>query len=177
MNTNLIRGALVNYEVYAENEGSERLLGVASLDLPELENLSTDLKGAGLLGEVSQAIIGHYSAMSITIHWRTIHADLTELAAPYGHKVTFRGAIQNYDAGQNRVKISPVKITVNGTPNKASIGKFEPGEQTDSETELGITYLKIEVDGEELVELDQLNYVCRINGVDYVADVKDAVGR
>ncbi len=177
MNVNLVRGSLINYEVYDETEGSERLLGTASIDLPELEPLSTDLKGAGILGEVSQSIIGHYSAMTVTIHWRTIHTDLTEFAAPFGHKLTFRGAIQNYDSGQNIVKVAPVKITVTGMPNKTSLGKFEPGEQTDSETELGITYLKIEVDGSELVELDQFNYICRINGTDYLADTRDAVGR
>ena len=79
-NTNLIRGNLQNFEVYDETDGSDLLLGIADVDLPELEPLTTDLKGAGILGEVSSPVVGHFSDMSLTLKWRTIHRDLTELS-------------------------------------------------------------------------------------------------
>ena len=175
MQYNVVRGALQNYEVYWENEGSERLLGTASVDLPELEYLSSDLKGAGLLGEVALPIVGHFSSQSCTLHWRTIHGDLTKILAPITHHLTLRGAIQNYDAATGLMKVSAVKIVIYGVPKKSALGKFEPGEQTDSESEFEIVYLKIECDGEELVELDKMNAVFRVNGADYISDTREAL--
>lgn len=176
-NTNLIRGNLQNFEVYDETDGSDLFLGIADVELPELEPLKTDLKGAGILGEVSSPVVGHFSDLTIGFNWRTIHRDLTELSAPYGHKITTRGAIQNYDAGTNQMVVSPVKITVNGLPSKTELGKFEPGETTESKTELTVTYLKIDVDGVTIFELDKYNYKYVVNGVDYLAATREAVGR
>ena len=177
MNYNVVRETLQNYEVYDETEGSDILLGTASVDLPELEYLSTDIKGAGILGELTAPVVGHFSNLTTTLHWRTIHRDLTNLAAPFAHILNLRGAIQNYDAATGLMIVSPVEIRLRGLPTKASFGKFEPGEQTDSESELAIDYLKVTVDDEELVELDKLNYVFRVNGTDYLADTREAVGR
>ena len=176
-NTNLIRGNLQNFEVYDETDGSDLLLGIADVDLPELEPLTTDLKGAGILGEVSSPVVGHFSDMSLTLKWRTIHRDLTELSAPYGHKLTLRGAIQNYDSGSNKMVVSAAKITVTGLPHKTALGKFEPGESTESETEFGIIYIKIDIDGVNILELDKYNYKYSVNGTDYLAPTRAAVGR
>lgn len=174
---NLVRGSLINYEVYDDSDGSVRLLGTASVDLPELEFMTSDIKGAGVLGEFSLSILGHVNNMSVTLHWRTIHSDLTELAAPYAHSLTLRGAIQDYSAESGNMVVSPVAIKFRGVPTKATFGKFEPGEQTDSESEFAVDYLKIEVDGEEVLEHDKFNYVFRVNGTDYLGDTRDALGR
>ena len=174
---NVIRANLINYEVYDETEGSERLLGTASVDLPELEFLSADLKGAGIAGEVGFPIIGHTNNLTCTLHWMSMHNDFTKLSAPGSHIVTLRGALQQYDAGTGKIEVSAVKITFRSLPSKATLGKFEPGEQTESENEFSINYLKITVDGEELIEIDKLNYVYRVNGEDYLADTREAVGQ
>ena len=174
---NVIRANLINYEVYDETEGSERLLGTASVTLPELEFLSAALKGAGIAGEVNFPILGHTNSITCTLSWMSIHSDLTSLSAPGSHMVTLRGALQQYDAATGQMIVSPVKITMRVLPTKMSLGKFEPGEQTESENELSINYLKMTVDGEELLEIDKLNYIYRVNGEDYLTDTREAVGQ
>ena len=176
-NTNVVRLNLINYEVYDETDGSERLLGTASVDLPEIEFMSADLKGAGIAGELNFPIIGHTNSLSCTLHWMSIHSDLTKLSAPGSHIVTLRGALQRYDAGLGTIEVSPVKITFRTLPSKATLGKFEPGEMTESENEFSINYLKMTVDGVELLEIDKLNYVYRVNGTDYLADTREALGQ
>lgn len=176
-NVNLIKANLINYEVYDETDGSERLLGTASVDLPELEFMSAELKGAGMAGEVNFPIIGHTNNLTVTLHWMSIHSNLTKLSAPGSHTVTCRGALQQYDSGTGNIIVSAVKITFRGLPSKATLGKFEPGEQTESENEFNINYLKMTVDGEELLEIDKLNYIYRVNGEDYLTDTRAAVGQ
>lgn len=176
MQYNVVRAALINYEVFDETDGSERILGTASVTLPDLEFLSSDLKGAGIAGEVSFPILGHTNNISCTLSWRTLHDNLTKLSAPTSHIITLRGAIENYDAASGLMVVAPVKITFRGVPSKATLGKFEPGESTDSENEFSINYLKIEVDGAELIEVDKLNYIYRVNGEDYLSDTREALG-
>ena len=177
MNVNEVKGALQNYEVYWENEGSERLLGTASVDLPEFEFMTSDLKGAGILGEFSMPVVGHFSSQSMTLHWRTLHEDVTMLTAPIAHHLTLRGAIQNLDAGRGVMRVSPIKINVVGLPKKSALGKLEPGEQTESENEIEVLYLKMTADNEEILEFDKLNHVFKVNGVDYTEDMRSALGR
>ena len=177
MNYNVVRESLINYEVYDNTDGTADLMGTSSIDLPDVEYMTQDIKGAGILGELSVPILGHTSDLTCTLHWRTIHNDLTKLSAPRAHILDLRGAIQNYDAGTGLLAVSPVVIVFRGLPHKRTLGKFEPGELTDSENEFGIDYLKITVDDEEVIEFDKLNYIFRVNGTDYMSDVKTAVGR
>ncbi len=176
-NVNVVPSVLQNYEIYDETDGSERLLGTSDVELPELEFLSADLKGAGIAGEVSVPVVGHTNNLTVTFNWRTIQKNFTKLSAPGSHIVTCRGALQNYDAATGLMQVSAVKVTMRSLPSKASIGKLEPGEVTESGNELSINYLKMTVDGEELLEIDKLNYVYRVNGVDYLADTRDALGQ
>lgn len=67
--TNSIPERLINYRVYNE---SNALMGMATVDLPELQAMSDTVSGAGIAGEVDSPVLGHYRAMSSTFNWRTI---------------------------------------------------------------------------------------------------------
>lgn len=46
----------------------------------------------------------------------------------------------------------------------------------DSKTTLEVTYIKVTIDGVRKVEIDKLNYIHFVDGVDYLADVRKALG-
>lgn len=46
----------------------------------------------------------------------------------------------------------------------------------ESESELELYYLKLSIDGTELVEIGKFDFICRINGVDVLADVRNNLG-
>ena len=46
----------------------------------------------------------------------------------------------------------------------------------DASNEFECTYLKITLDGKDMVEIDKLNYKCVIDGTDYLADIRTALG-
>ena len=75
-------------------------------------------------------------ALPITINWRIISEDLTELAAPKAHDLEFRGAQQQYDSATGEMEIVPVVINVRALPTKMALGKFEVGATTDSSSEM-----------------------------------------
>ena len=50
-------------------------------------------------------------------------------------------------------------------------GKVEKGETMEAEVTLELTYILIEVDGKQLIEVDKLNSVYKVNGVDMLAEI------
>lgn len=164
---------MINYMVYLDGS---TLLGTAGVDLPSLDTLTEKVKGAGIAGEVDAPILGHYAAMALTISWRTIKPEAIQLAAPASHNLEFRGSQQIYDAGAGTFSTQPVKITCKATPKKTSLGKLVVGGQTDTKNEFEVSYIKISIDGNVVIEIDKYNFICNINGIDYLAQVRSDLG-
>ncbi len=56
---------------------------------------------------------------------------------------------------------------------KFNPGKVEKGEGMEAKVTLELTYLMIEVDGQQLLEVDKLNGVYKVNGVDMLAGISE----
>ena len=87
-----------------------------------------------------------------------------------------RGAGQGYDSESGEYTTRKIKILLRGRPKEADLGKFDVGATTDSKTTLECDYIKIDIDGETKLELDKYNFICNVDGVDYLEDVRDALG-
>lgn len=170
---NKVPERLINFRVY--KNGTD-LLGVATVDLPELEAMSDTVSGAGIAGEVESPVLGHYSSMTTTFTWRTIEKSLAELSAQKAHKVEIRGSQQVYDAANGVYSTVPVRCSMRITPKTVSLGSLEPGSTTDSEQEFEVLYIKLFVNKKEVVEIDKYNYICRFNGQDILANVRADLG-
>ncbi|WP_232618982.1 phage major tail tube protein, partial [Acetomicrobium sp. S15 = DSM 107314] len=86
---NNIPEKLINFRVYLD--GTD-LLGVADVDLPNLEGLTDAVRGAGIAGEIDSPALGHYSPMTLGLNWRTVTGTVTHLAAPIEHHLVLRGS-------------------------------------------------------------------------------------
>lgn len=165
-----IPSILTNFSAY--RNGSE-YLGVADLDLPDLELATEPISGAGIAGEIDMPIFGQYAAMAITINWKVIEKSLFKLSRMESHQLDFRGSIQTYDTGSAAIKHVPVKVSVRSLPKTTGLGSLAPQSTTDSSNEMEIYYIKIILDNETVVEIDKFNYICIIDGVDYSAKIRE----
>ena len=170
---NKVPERLINFRVY--KDGTD-LLGVATVDLPELEAMSDTVSGAGIAGEVESPVLGHYGSMTTTFTWRTIEKSLAELSAQEAHNVEIRGSQQVYDAANGAYSTVPVRCSMRITPKTVSLGSLEPGSTTDSEQEFEVLYIKLFVNNKEVVEIDKYNYICRFDGQDFLASVRADLG-
>lgn len=170
---NNIPERLINYNVYGDGN---TMYGVATVDLPEIEVMSETVTGAGLAGEVESPTLGQYGSMTTTLSWRTIERDAVELCAPGAHKIDVRGSQQVYDAASGTYNTVPVRVTMRIVNKTFSLGTFEPGATTDTEQEYEVLYLKMWIDGKEVVEIDKYNYIVKFNGKDVLAGVRKDLG-
>ena len=165
---------LTTYEVYHEGR---RYIGLVTIDLPEFSNILTDINGAGIAGDFSMPSPGMLEDMEITLHWHTIQSDVTFLLGHQAHELTLMGSNNVYDSGTGKFRAQPVKIMLRGVPHKATLGKFERASESESENALGIDYFKMSIDGSTVIEYDKFNFVFTVNGVDYMAGTRTAIGR
>lgn len=170
---NLVPEKLINFRVYLD--GGD-LLGLADVQLPELEAMTETVKGAGIAGEIDHPVLGHYASMTLALNWRTIESNVMILSQPKAHALDLRGSQQVYDSGAGEYKTVPVRVVVRVMPKKTSLGKLEPGVTTETSNEFEVNYIKIFVSGKKEVEIDKYNYICEVNGVDYLAGVRSDLG-
>ena len=168
--TNLIPAVLTNARVYKDGIAQ---LGVATVEMPDLEYMTESMTGLGIAGELDMPVQGHFKSMIIKLKWNTTTKDAVVLLKPEAHQLDIRGGIQNYDAGTGKFVDESIKVLVRSAPKKVGVGKFEPGKKMDPETELEIVYLKISQGGTELVELDKFNFIFMFLGEDMLARVRD----
>lgn len=171
--SNLVPERSINFKVY--REGND-MIGIATVELPDIEAMTDTVAGAGIAGEVDSPILGHLASMAATIQFRTITGDVTSLAAQKSHSLTFRSSQQINDAANGVYKTQPIRVEVKGTPKRTGLGSLEVGSTTDSEIELELTYMKIFIDNQEKVEVDKFNFKFVVDGVDYLESVRADLG-
>lgn len=164
---------LINCRVY--NNGTD-LIGIADVDLPKLEPMTDTVKGAGVAGEIDDPVLGHYKSMDMTIKFRDLSPESAVLASQTSKTLDFRAASQVYDSGTGAYRVRPVKVIARGVPKGYELGKADPGKPTDTTVHLEVNYIKIDIDGATKVEIDKYNFISKIDGTDYLADVRDALG-
>lgn len=164
---------LINFRVY--QNGSD-LIGIADVTLPNLEAMTETVKGAGIAGEIDSPVLGHYSSMELELNWRTLEKPNVLLASPKGVKLDLRAAQQVYDSSAGAYVVRPVKIVVSGVPKNTEPGKLDVGTTSDTKNTIEVNYIKITIDGEDVLEVDKFNYICNIGGTDYLAEVREALG-
>lgn len=156
--------------------GGEKLIGGgASLDLPEMKMKSSTVSGAGVLGEIDSPTIGQFESMEQVIQFRTLYSSAGNIMR-VGNNVdlTHRAAQQVRDKNGGYA-FKGLRVVERGTVKSFKPGKLEKGEMMDAEVAIELSYIKIEVDGEVLVELDKLGGKYDVCGEDQLAAVSSLI--
>lgn len=169
----IVNETLVQFEVY--DQGA-RLLGIASVDLPELNFKTVEVSGAGVGGVLEVPVQGQTESLELKLQWRTLYQPAVRMLKHGAINLSLRAALQNYDASKGAVKIVSLRIDVRGRLKSATLGSLKPAEQMENDTTIELDYLRITVDGKTTVEVDKYAYKYSLDGVDFMSDVRRALG-
>lgn len=78
--------------------------------------------------------------------------------------LTIRGAAQYVDPDTHGLVYKQVKVEEKGITSKVTIGTLKKGDKMDSSITNNLTYIKLTLDGQVLLEIDKLNGSCIVNG-------------
>ena len=161
---------LTNFRLYSSGTV---LMGVeADITLPNFENITETISGAGILGEFESPVPGAFKSLEIEVGFRVLMQDLFNLAAQAGaSSLTFRGSQQINDIQSGGVINQGVRIETRGSVKSLDGGKASVGKATDSKFKQEILFIAIYLDEVEVFYLDKLNFIFRINGEDQLAGI------
>lgn len=169
-----IPSVLINAKIYGE-DGNE-MLGVGQVELPDFEYMTESMGGFGVAGEIDVPVLGQFGSMTMTVSWNTVCDGAVNLLAPKTHSFVIYASLQEWNTKDGKFEPTPVKVQVRATPKKSGVGKFEPGTKMEPESEFEVSYIKLSMGGSAKLEIDKLNFICVVNGVDYLETVRSHLG-
>lgn len=146
----------------------------ADIELPTLEAESEDYTGAGFLGTASIPVEGAFGSNEITINFTALTEDVFKVATGT-HDFDFRGSQMILRNGV--VDEVGLKITVRAVTKTTALGSLVKNSSTDSSITAEVLYLKVDVDGKNVLELDKTAYKYVVNGVDVIAKRRKNLGK
>ena len=159
---------VIGFAVY---EDATEYYGMSEVTLPEISNLTEEISGAGMGGKVEAVIL------TTTFNFRTVTKNAIKLHEPREHHIDLRVAQQNKNTTKGVTEIGKVKHLLTITPKKLNPGKVATASAAEVSGEYATTYYATYIDGKKVLEIDPLNYIYFVNGQDWLADVRKALGK
>jgi hypothetical protein len=135
------------------------------------------LQGAGISGTFESVILGHLEAMTLTLNFRTLVRDAIKLLEPRDHQIDLRVAQQDKDTVSGQTVVTALKHVFVCKPKMLNPGTVAPATPADASGEYAVTYWATFINGVRTLEIDILNFIYFVNGTDYLAEVRAALGK
>jgi uncharacterized protein len=145
------------------------------ITLPEIQYKMVDHKALGMAGE--SEIVAGIQKMSAKIKWNAIYPDVMKKSHdPFkAVRIQVRTSIETYEGG-SRIKEVPCVVYLTGTWKKTGGYVFKPQDNVEIENELNVTAYKMEIDGVEIISIDVMANIWRVNGLDSLAMYRANLG-
>ncbi|EDV3150611.1 phage major tail tube protein [Salmonella enterica subsp. enterica serovar Teko] len=165
--------AISNANVYLDGRS---LLGKAEeIKCPDVSAVMQERKALGMIGKIELPM--GFDKMEGEIKWNSLYLDVATLTANplKAYSLQCRSSIMQFNSG-GLVKEMPLVtyLTVQFTKNPA--GTFKHQESPDLNSSFTCTYIKQVIDGQEVLELDYMANIFRVNGRDMLADYRANIG-
>lgn len=159
--------------VYVNNASKH---GQASeITAPTITAVMTDYKAMGMVG--SAEFFNGFDKIETTIKWTYPDNAAQKACANFLKPVDLmiRSSKAEYDnTGISAEK--PIVMYVRGYPKAHPGGSFKAKEDTELENTFTVNYYKLEIDGEEIVEIDVMNNIYKVGGEDLLAERRQNLG-
>ena len=165
--------AVIGFKVYEDNRD---YLGTSEVALPEISFITEEISGAGIGGKMEAVLLGMVEAMTATFNFRTVTTNAISLTEPRLHDIDLRVAQQEEDTTKGTMEVVKVRHCLRMIPKKLNPGKVASSATAEVSCEYSVRYYATSIDGVKRLEIDPLNYICYVNGKDYLKEVREALG-
>lgn len=165
---------MTNANVYLN--GSNMVGKASEVELPDVKFGTIEKNSLGGVGSIKLPN-GKIEELVAKIKWECFYSDVAKMALnPYqSADIKIFSQKEIWDTA-GRVQEVPYKAFLTVIPQGLKLPSFKAGEKVDSETSLTCTYLKVVEDGADILEIDLLNNIYKVNGVDLRANLRANLG-
>jgi P2 family phage contractile tail tube protein len=145
---------------------------VPELSLPKVSVKVEAYRGGGMDAEIDMDVgIEKLEASFSTNGVRKDAMKFVGLSDGNAFSASFRGSFK----GQ-KGEFTGVTATIRGMLKEVDPGSWKPGDKAEFKYSIAVTYYKLEIDGSVMYELDPVNSVRVINGVDQLIEMRNQLG-
>lgn len=167
----IISGSVIAHKFF---DNDAEVADNVSCQLPSIEFASSEVKGAGILGAMDMPSSGQLNSLNFSATMRSINKGSINVSTPGVHNIELRFSKDQFTGDGQSVPIG-TKIFVKGVFKKFDPGKVEDGATMDGTIEYEALRYRIVIDGEEVLLVDKVNYIYKVNGVDYMEKIRAAL--
>lgn len=155
------------------NDGNSYIGQVAEITLPELSRKMEEWRAGGMNAPID---VDH-GMEKLSMEW-TCGGLMDDALKQFGittHDgvmLRFAGAYQREDSSA----VDAVEVVMRGRHSKIAMGNAKAGEDSPFKVTSSLSYYKLTLNGQELIEIDVINMIEKIGGVDRLADYRKAIG-
>jgi len=160
-----MKGPIMADTVYSDNQLCAKDV---SAQLPSVTPLTSDFQA---MGTMSLPIVGLIESMELSITKVGIDLGLGRLARLEKQNLEFRW-VQDVVKSDGTTQPEGCKAFIRTIPKSIPGPSLEIGSATENEMTYEVTRYQLFVGGRELILVDRLSQILRINGVDYYSKVK-----
>lgn len=166
----------LQYKIYNRTSGTaDFITDTTSYKRPDLEIMTDTISGGGIAGEIDMPTLGQLSSMEIEIGFKRANKKAVELFAQKTQELEIRWVTDVLDTAGAIISTCANKDIIKAIPKKLSLGNIETNATNEASVPLEVIYFKHIQDGEALIEIDKLNNVFIVNGVDYADKIREAL--
>lgn len=171
----LYPAANLTFRVY---EDSVNEVGLAKLTLPSIDFETITLNASGTMGPIEVPLMGMLGNMELGLSFLSASdpENFAKLSEPRKHQIEARVAEENWDIEEAEIGHWANKHVFIARPKSMSAGDVVPATASNASGTMTVYYWAAYRDETQLWELDKWNMKCVFNGVDYMANVRKALG-
>jgi P2 family phage contractile tail tube protein len=164
---------LTNANVYLD--GNSLLGKVEECKLPDVTMTMTEHKALGMVGKVE--FPSGIDKMEATFKWNSFYPDvLRKMGDPYtAREFQVRGSLETYGNSGRTNQVAAV-VYLTGTAKKFPLGGFKQNDNIEAETAVAVTYVKMEIDGQLVLEFDALANIFKTGETDLLSVYRQLIG-
>lgn len=143
------------------------------ISTPKLALKTESYRGGGMLAEVE--IDMGLEKLELEITFGGLMPDTVKkfgVAKLDGVQLRFAGSYQSEDTGT----VDAIEIAMRGRYTEIDPDKAKAGDDTEMKVKAALTYYKLSINGADIVEIDVVNMIYIVNGVDRMAEHRKAIG-
>lgn len=161
---------LKNFNLFVDGRGYAGL--VSELELPELSIQEEEYRGGGM--DVPVKLDMGQEAMEATFKLADPDENalrLWGLADGGAVQFTARGALQ-----RDGEAVVPIVVNLRGSIPKLAMGSWKAGDPSETDFTMSVRYYRYNQGGEDLIEIDAINMIRKVGGVDQLQGIRQAIG-
>ncbi|WP_256815405.1 MULTISPECIES: phage major tail tube protein [Pseudomonas] len=165
---------ITNANVYLD--GQQFFAKAEEIDLGSVKAVTSDFQGLGMVGLIE--LPDGLDKLEGKISWNSLYADAgAKLATPFKSvQLQCRSNVQVFNNG-GLVNEIPLVTFLTIMPKEYGLGSFKPREATKFETPFSAIYVRQLLNGREILLLDYLSNIFKVDGKDQLAQYRKNIGQ